>query len=95
MLLADSICAQPGIHGIVPPRDGGHLSRSAAGARFRPTIRSGRRSTAGSTCSTVSRRDPQPAGAGGPLNAAVRKVPPDLEGISSATATGWSFRSSI
>ena len=31
--------------------------------------------------STVSRRDPQPGGAGGPLDVAVRKVPPELEGI--------------
>ena len=29
----------------------------------------------------VSRRDPEAAGPGGPLEATVRKVPPDLEGI--------------
>ena len=31
--------------------------------------------------SIVTRRDPQPAGAGGPLKAALRKVPPELEGL--------------
>ena len=30
---------------------------------------------------TVSRRDPEAAGPGSPLEAAVHKVPPDLEGI--------------
>ena len=35
----------------------------------------------GFNLATVSRRDPQPGAAGGPLSVAVRRVPPELEGI--------------
>ena len=37
--------------------------------------------TYGFDLSKVSRRDPQPGGANGPLNVVVRQVPPDLRGI--------------
>ena len=35
----------------------------------------------GFNLATVTRRDPQPTGAGEPLKAVLRKVPPDLEGV--------------
>jgi hypothetical protein len=42
---------------------------------------------------TVSRRDPQPGPAGGPLTAAVRKVPPELEGMRFGDRWGVIFSS--
>ena len=81
MLLADSICASPAftesfrreMESIFPDRK---LERVPAGD---PMLTA---AYGGFDLTTVSRRDPAARDAnGGPLEAAVRKVPPDLQGI--------------
>ena len=81
MLLGRFDLRQPGLHRIVPPRDGGDLSQPQAGADSRRAIRCLSTTYGGFDLRTVTRRDPEAAPRGGPLEAAVRKVPPDLEGI--------------
>ena len=71
---------QPGVHRVVPPRNGGDLPQPQAGADpvDDPLLST---TYGGFDLRTVSRRDPEAAPAGGPLEATVRKVPPELEGI--------------
>jgi hypothetical protein len=81
VLLADSICASPAftesfrreMETIFPDRK---LERVPVGD---PMLTA---AYGGFDLSTVSRRDPAaPDASGGPLEASVRKVPPDLEGV--------------
>ena len=71
---------QPGVCRLLPPRNGGDLSRSRPGAdpASDPLF-----STAygGFDLAQVSRRDPQPRGTNSPLSGRVSRVPPELEGI--------------
>ncbi len=78
MILADSICANKAftesfcreMAAIFPDHP---LERIPADDPLLTT-------TYGFDLSKVSRRDPQPGGANGPLNVVVRQVPPDLQG---------------
>jgi hypothetical protein len=80
MILADSICANRAftesfcreMAAIFPDRP---LERIPADDPLLGTT------YGGFDLSKVSRRDPQPSGAGGPLSVVVRHVPPDLRGI--------------
>ena len=80
MLLADSICASRAFSesfrremaAIFPDRK---LERIPAGDPLLSTA------YGGFDLRTVSRRDPETAAPGKPLEAAIHKVPPDLEGI--------------
>lgn len=80
MILADSICANPAftaslrreMAAIFPDRK---LERIPASDPLLTTT------YGGFDLQSVSRRDPEPGSRGGPLKAAIRKVPPDLEGV--------------
>ncbi len=68
----------------LPSRSAARWASSSPRTRWRtsrPTIRSGRTSTAATIFHEVTRRDPQPAAPGQPTKSALRQVPPELKGV--------------
>ena len=72
---------QPGVRRILPPRNGGDVSRPSRCERIPASDPLFTTTYGGFDLAQVSRRDPQPAGTNGPLSGRVRRVPPELEGI--------------
>ena len=93
MILADSICANKAftesfrreMAAIFPDHP---LEPIPAGDPLLTTV------YGGFDLATVSRRDPQPGSATGRSASSFAACPRSSKGSSSATATGWSFRSS-
>ncbi len=80
MILADSICANKAFTdsfrremAVIFPNH--PLERIPAGDSLLTTA------YGGFDLAAVTRRDPQPGGANGPLNVVQRRVPPELEGV--------------